>query len=272
SIFKSGELKIDSVIKDFLITAADGKIYKTKHYSLDAIISVGYRVNSIKATQFRIWATKIIHSYIVQGFTVNKSRIAQNYNAFFKAVQDVKALLPKDSAVDTESILELVTMFADTWLSLSAYDKDELVVKGKTKKRVTLTAQKLIVSLAELKSMLIVKDQATDLFGTERVRGGIEGIVGTVMQTFGGKELYPTVEEKAAHLLYFIVKNHVFLDGNKRSGAYAFIWFLRSARMLDITRMTPPALTAITLLIAESQPKEKEKMIGLVIAMLSKNK
>lgn len=112
----------------------------------------------------------------------------------------------------------------------------------------------------------------TDIFGVERTKDSIAAIIGNVMQSFGEEDLYPSIEEKAAHLLYFIVKNHPFVDGNKRSGAYAFIWFLRYAKVLDLTRITPPALTAITLLIAESAPKDKDKMIGLVCTFLMKRK
>ena len=121
-----------------------------------------------------------------------------------------------------------------------------------------------------MKQELLAKGEATDLFGTERTSGGVAGIVGNVMQSFGGEDLYPSIEAKAAHLLYFMIKNHPFVDGNKRSGAYTFVWFLRQAKILDVTRMTPPALTALTLLIAESSPKEKDKIIGLVCTVLKK--
>ncbi|MCX7123366.1 MAG: Fic family protein, partial [Gammaproteobacteria bacterium] len=121
----------------------------------------------------------------------------------------------------------------------------------------------------ELRQALIAKGEATKLFGTERSKGNLTGIVGNVFQSFGDQELYPSIEEKAAHLLYFIIKNHPFVDGNKRSGAYAFIWLLRQAQILDVTRMSPSALTALTLLIAESNPSDKDKMVGLVCKLLS---
>jgi prophage maintenance system killer protein len=184
-------------------------------------------------------------------------------------VSDVKSIAA-GSVVDSDNVLELVTLFADTWFSLDAYDRDMLASKGATKKKVSLTADKLTRALAELKQHLIAKGEATGLFGAERTQDSISGIVGNVMQSFGGEDLYPTIEEKAAHLLYFIIKNHPFVDGNKRSGAYAFVWFLRQAKILDVTRMTPPVLTALTLLIAESSPKEKDKLIGLVCSVLKK--
>ncbi len=238
-------------------------------YNLDVLIAVGYRINSVVGTKFRQWATKTLRLHIVDGFTINKSRISKNYDAFLQAVADVKALLPKGTAIDTESILELITLFSDTWLSLDAYDKENFVTKGATKKSVKITAEMFSGALATLKESLIAKGEATNLFATERERGSLAGIVGNVMQAFGGKDMYSTVEEKAAHFLYFVIKNHPFLDGNKRSGAYAFIWFLAKAKVLDTTRITPPALTAITLLVAESDPAHKDKMVGLILTMLA---
>ena len=270
NIFDSEELHEKSVVSILETTAKDNKTYKVKHFNLDAVLSVGYRVNSKKATHFRQWATKTLKEHIQKGYTINRHRIKSNYEDFLKAVSDVKRLLPSGSVVDNESVLELITLFADTWFSLDAYDRDTLITKGATKKRVALTSAKLSGALAELKLALIAKKEATNLFGSERANDGIAGIVGNVMQSFGGEDLYPSIEEKAAHLLYFIIKNHPFVDGNKRSGAYAFVWFLRQAKILDVTRLTAPALTALTLLIAESSPKDKDKIIGLVCAVLKK--
>ena len=241
-------------------------------YSLDLILAVGYRANSKRAIEFRQWATKTLRHYIVDGYAINKQRIARNYQQFLEAVESVKKLLPAGAAIDAGSILELVNLFADTWLSLDAYDKDAFAAKGTTKKRVTFTAKKLEESLMKLKIALLQKGEATEHFGAERQAGSVIGIVGNVMQSFGGKELYGSVEEKAAHLLYFMVKNHPFVDGNKRSGAYAFVWFLRQANILDPARLTPPALTTLTILVAESSPKDKEKIVGLVVALITKRK
>jgi len=238
-------------------------------YSLDIMLAVGYRANSGKAIKFRQWATKILRSHIVDGYTINKKRISKNYKVFLKAVEDVKKLLPSGGVVDAVSAMELVKMFASTWLSLDSYDKAALPKGGVTKKKVEFTAEELNCDLAKLKADLIKKGEATDLFGSVRSGQGLEGIVGNIFQTFGGKDLYPTVEEKAAHLLYFVVKNHPFADGNKRSGAFSFVWFLRQAGILNPARLSPEALTALTLLVAESDPKEKEKMVGLVLLLLS---
>ncbi len=277
NIFESGELTQKATVSKMETVQIEGERSikrNIEYYNLDLVLSIGYRVNSKQATHFRQWATKTLKQYIAEGYLINKKRIAQNYEQFQKAIAEIKYLLPKGEQMpmDNESVLELVNLFADTWLSLDAYDKDALSAKGMTKKRVALTAEKLSSSLAELKSMLIKKGEATDLFGRERGIGNVSGIVGNVMQSFGGHELYPTVEEKAAHLLYFMVKNHPFADGNKRSGAYSFIWFLRQAKILDTTRMTATALTAITILVAESNPKDKEKMIRLILTLLKKKK
>jgi len=270
NIFASEELRENSVCSILEHTAEDGKTYKVKHYNLDAALSVGYRVNSKNATHFRQWATKTLKKHITDGYTINRHKVKANFENFMQAVDEVKSLLPSSSTVDTSSILELISLFADTWMSLDAYDKDQLTTTGTTKKKVSLTAGKLNKALLNLKIALIDKGEATELFGTERTKNAVEGIVGNVMQGFGDQDVYASVEEKAAHLLYFIIKNHPFADGNKRSGAYAFIWFLQQAKALDVSRITPPALTALTLLIAESDPKDKDKMVGLVCSMLAK--
>jgi hypothetical protein len=270
NIFESGELEEKAVCSILEHTADDGKKYKTQYYNLDAILSVGYRVNSKTATEFRKWATKTLRSYIVDGYAINKARIAKNYEQFLGVVESVKKLLPSDSAVNPSDAVELISLFADTWLSLDAYDR-EILSKGKlTKKNVAMTAEKMSAELGRLKKSLLEKSEATDIFGSERYAGAVSGIVGNVMQSFAGKELYPTAEEKAAHLLYFMVKNHPFTDGNKRSGAYAFVWFLNQAKILDTKRLTPSALTALTVLVAESNPEHKEKIVTLILNLISK--
>lgn len=167
-------------------------------YNLDVLISVGYRINSSIGTKFRQWATKMLRSHIVDGYTINKTRIAKNYEVFLKAVEDVKKLLPLSGTVDAASAMELVKMFASTWLSLDSYDKEALPKGGVTKKKVEFTAEELHRDLGKLKQDLVKKGEASDLFGTVRGGQSLEGIVGNIFQTFGGKDLYPTVEEKAA--------------------------------------------------------------------------
>ncbi len=265
NIFKDGEVDKKSNMQKMHIANSDKPIYL---YSLDIILAIGYRTNSSCAIEFRRWATKTLRNYIVDGYVINKNRVTKNYQHFLTDVNEIKRLLPAGKNLDTSSVLELVSMFADTWLSLDAYDKNTLRDKGLTRKSVALTAKKLMDSLEKLKIMLSRQGKITELFGRERGRGNVAGIVGNIMQTFGGQPLYKTVEEKAAHLLYFMVKNHPFVDGNKRNGAYAFIWFLRQAKILDMARLTPPALTVLTILVAESDPKEKNKIIRLILTLL----
>jgi len=246
-------------------------VRRTVHYyNLDVMIAVGYRINSVIGTNFRQWATKTLREHITKGFTINPKQIKDNHEAFLLAVEKVKKLLPAGGVVGGDTILDLVTLFADTWFSLDAYDKESLVPKRASKKKVTLTAEALAGGIAKLKAALLKNGTATENFAQERNVGALEGIVGNVMQSFGGQALYPTIESKASHLLYFIIKNHPFVDGNKRSGAYAFVWFLERAKVLEPARLTPTALTALTILIAESNPQDKEKMIDLVTYLIAK--
>ena len=271
NIFKTEELTEKATLRKFRIVQTEGKreiMRDVNLYNLDMILSVGYRVNSKKATQFRQWATKTLREHITKGYTLNRKRVSHNYAAFMKAVTDVQALLPEHVTLDTKAVLELVKEFAGTWVSLDAYDKETLELKGVTKKKVSLVGADLFLAISALKRELMKKGEATDLFASERREGNIEGIVGNVMQSFGGKAVYPTAEEKAAHLLYFMVKNHPFSDGNKRSGAFAFVWFLRKVGVKGSKNINPAALTVLTLLIAESDPKKKGQMVALVMQML----
>ena len=271
NIFEEKELNVkQTVAKNTTVQIEGKKSVKREidYYNLDMIISIGYRVNSKKATQFRIWASSILKDYMVRGYSVNKKAIVKNYDKFIKTVEDIKQLLSASKNLDNAGILELVKTFADTWLSLDAYDRDELVIKKVTKRKVKLTAEELSEAISGFKVELIKKEEATDLFARERKLESLVGIVGSVMQSFGGQDMYPSLEEKAAHLLYFIVKNHPFVDGNKRSGAYSFVWFLRRVKLLNTNSLSSTALTAITLLIAESKPKDKDKMVKLVVRML----
>ncbi|MCX6785779.1 MAG: virulence protein RhuM/Fic/DOC family protein [Candidatus Komeilibacteria bacterium] len=271
NIFKEGELSENSTCKEYLQVRKEGNREirrKIKSYNLDVIIAVGYRINSIVGTKFRQWATKILRTHIINGYTINRSRITQNYKSFMKSVANIQALLPEHVVLDPKKILDLIKEFAGTWVSLNAYDKESLKPVGTTKKAIKLTGRELSEAIAKLKTELVKKGEATELFATERQPDSIQGIVGNVMQSFGGQPLYKTLEEKAAHLLYFMVKNHPFTDGNKRSGAFAFIWFLRKARIKGGKNINQAGLTALTLLIAESEPRKKEQMTALVTQML----
>ena len=271
NIFNTKELSEKSTIRKFRIVQQEGVRQVERevgHYSLDMILSVGYRVNSKMATQFRQWATKTLREHITRGYTINRKQIGQNYDAFMKAVADVQVLLPEHVVLDPKQVLELIKEFASTWVSLDAYDKETLKPIGNTKRAIKLTADELEVAIGDLRAVLMKKGEATELFAQERQAGSISGIVGNVMQSFAGKPLYKTAEEKAAHLLYFMVKNHPFTDGNKRSGAFSFVWFLRKAKVKGGRNINPAALTALTLLIAESEPKKKDQIVALITQLL----
>lgn len=266
NMFKDNEIDPKSNMQKMHNTNSDKPVIL---YSLDVLLGVGYRTNSKIAIEFRKWATKTLKSYITEGFVINRNRIGKNYEKFLNVVEDIKKLLPAGSAIDAKDAVELISLFADTWLSLEAYDKELLPKKSKlTKKKVTLAADKVAGDLLEFKKQLMKSGEATEIFGQERTAGAVSGIVGNVMQTFAGQDLYQTAEEKAVHLLYFIVKNHPFVDGNKRSGAFAFVCFLKQMNILDLKKLTPSALTAITILVAESKAEHKEKIIKLILNLL----
>lgn len=268
NVFESKELKEREVVAFFATTASDGKTYNVQYYNLDLILSVGYRVNSKQATKFRQWATKILKSYMMDGYAINNNRIKKNYDNFLKAIEDIKLLVADNSSLKNDDIIELIKTFANTWLSLDKYDKDVLPTTGNIEKDTKITAKNFEKDLEIFKNELIKKNEATEFFATERINGNLENIFCNVFQSFDGIDVYKTLEEKASNLLYFMIKNHPFIDGNKRSGAYSFIWFLRKNNILNINKINPQTLTILTILIAESNPKDKEKMIGLILQIL----
>ncbi len=276
SIFKSGELTESSVVKDFFTTAKDGKNYKVKFYNLDAVIAVGYRVNSKQATGFRIWATKTLRDYILKGYAINEKRLLE-VNDKFRELQTTIAFLEQKSKKELLSgqegeILNLLASYAKTLTILNEYDKGDLKqIKG-TKGKFKLSYEDCVRVIGEIKKELIAKKEAGELFGNER-DGSFGGIIKGLYQTFGGKELYTTLESKAAHLLYFIIKDHPFSDGNKRVGSFLFVYFLDRQHALyrktGERKINDNALVALALLIAESDPNEKNTMIALVTQLIS---
>ena len=270
-IFKDNELEEKATCKESLQVQKEGNRSvkrKIKEYNLDVMIAVGYRINSVVGTKFRKWATKTLNQHISQGFTINPSRIEQNYASFMQAVDEVKTLTSNNTLLKTDDVLALIKSFAHTWFSLESFDEDKLPKGGLTKQDIQLESSALYEAVAQLKADLIANNQATQLFAQEKKKDALAGIFGNVFQSVFGEDAYPTIEEKAAHLLYFIVKNHPFNDGNKRTGAFAFIWFLQKAQLDFRAKITPEALTAITLLIAQSNPVDKDKIIGLVVILL----
>jgi prophage maintenance system killer protein len=275
NIFISKELDEKAVSSILEHTAKDGKKYKTQFYNLDAIISIGYRVNSQRATRFRIWATNVLRDHLVKGYTVNKKALAgttANIAELQKTISLITSVRDKMlSSNEAQGLLTIIKQYADTWTTLEAYDSGKLRNRTSSKKSFSLTLEEVRGKLDELKKELIRKGEASDLFAAERDHG-VEQILGALDQTFNGQELYPSIEEKAAHLFYFTIKDHPFADGNKRSGAFLFLEFLRMNNALlknnGMIKINDTALTALALLIAESKPREKEQMIALITNLL----
>lgn len=250
--------------------AIEGKKQQTivEHYNLDIILSVGYRTKSIKAIEFRKWATKILKEHITKGYTINTHLIKKKKAQFLQTLEDLKILSFNNQQLETKEVLSLIQSFSNTFFALDSYDKNEFPNKG-TQQEIVTSAKELVQDLQELKNKLIQKGEATELFAQEKKQGNLEGIFGSVFQSVFGEDAYPTVEEKAAHLLYFIIKNHPFNDGNKRSGAFSFVWLLHKANYNFKEKITPETLTTLTILIAESNPADKDKMIGIIKLIFS---
>jgi prophage maintenance system killer protein/prophage antirepressor-like protein len=276
NIFKSGELREDSVCSILEHTAEDGKRYRTKFYNLDIIISLGYRVNSAHATQFRIWATNVLRRHLIDGYTLNEKYLkeqAQKFRALQRAVRFIGSLKDRKQLGHEEAmgLLEVVSDYSYALGLLDDYDYKRLKVSQTSKKeKFILKQEAALIVVEELKE----KFGNSKLFGVMRDRS-FDSSVSSIYQTFEGKDLYPSVEEKAANLLYFIVKNHSFVDGNKRIGASIFLWFLEKNGALykkdGSKRIADNALVALTLMIAESKPDEKDIIITLVVNLINRN-
>ena len=275
NIFKEGELEENSVIRKFRITAADGKKYSTKMYNLDLIISVGYRVNSKRGTQFRIWATNVLKEHLVKGYTINEKRMREDrakLKEFQKTSRIMERLLQNKALDSTEAtgLLKVILDYQKALHLLDEYDYQKLEIrKVTTKEKFKINLQKVRRELDQLKN-----HYPTGLFGLEKDQS-FSGSIGAIYQSFEGKDLYPSIEEKAAHLLYFVVKNHSFIDGNKRIAASLFLWFLNENGILynedGSKRLADNALVALTLLIAESKAEEKETITKVIINLINQN-
>lgn len=273
-IYQDGELEEERTCTKNVQVQAEGKreVSRTvKVYNLDAIISVGYRVNSRKATDFRIWATKVLHQYIVDGVAVNAQRLgelsAKRLGEVSGALDIVKRLMAQADFSENEAngILEVITQYGRTFRTLGEYDEGFVRLKDDRKARRTLEMGECMEMINHLREKL----GAGEMFGQPR-GDSFDGALRAVYQSFGGEDVYPTVAEKAANLLYFIIKDHPFFDGNKRIGAFLFIMFLTvNAYQLNsdgTPKISDRALTALALMIAESNPREK----GLIVAVVCK--
>lgn len=263
NIFKDGEVDLQSNMQKMHIPNSDKSV---TFYSLDVVLAVGYRTNSKVAIQFRKWATTILRNHLVQWYTINKHLLEKNYTLFQQALSDIQQI--SHNQLSGDDILELVRSFSYTWFSLDAFDTGKLDVEYQTQQSIHVQAQDLYQDIQTFKQELMTKGEASDLFAQEKQIGNLEWIFWNVFQTAFGEDVYPSIESKASHLLYFIIKNHPFNDGNKRTGAFAFIWLLQKCGYGFRERITPEALAAITLMIAISDNKEKQRMIDVVMLLL----
>lgn len=266
NVFREGELERVAVVAFFATTAADGKTYQVEYFNLDAVLSVGYRVNSKRGTQFRIWATRVLRDHLLKGYSVNEKRLHDLNQAvrLIAGVVDRRDL----SGDEAKALLRVVGEYRFALDLLDDYDYQRVGAPpagGKTVHPLTYPeALRIVDQLRE-------RFGGSSLFGRQKDEG-LQGALGAVMQTFDGKDVYPSLEEKAAHLLYFLIKNHVFVDGNKRIGAAVFLWFLEKNGALrdrkGEPRISVAALVAVTLLVAESKPEEKEIIVRIVTHLL----
>jgi len=276
NIYADAELEEAATAKDFLAVRLEGKRRvqrQLKHYNLDAIISVGYRVNSRRGVRFRQWATRTLREHLVQGYTINQQRFEHNARELEAAL----ALVRKAAATDALStdqgrgLVDVIARYTQTFLLLQRYDEGLLVEPKGIAGGVLLEPAEARGAIQRLKQDLLARGEASDLFGREREEG-LAALLGNLDQSVFGEPAYPTVESKAAHLLYFVIKNHPFSDGNKRVGSFLFVEFLnRNGRLIRNGEavINDVGLAALALLVAESRPADKEVMIRLVMNMLA---
>lgn len=275
NIFSEKELKRNSVVKEYLTTAPDGKDYQVDYYNLDVIISVGYRVKSLRGTQFRIWATKVLRNHILQGFSVNKNRLVDTgIDELERTVNLIRQTL--DSKVITggeaQGILRVIADYAHSWIMFHKYDEGRISLRTHTQPRYILTYTESLSLITQLTHQLIADRTAAKFVGMERSDHGLDRIIGSLSQTYGGKDVYKSVEEKAAHLLYFVIKDHPLIDGNKRAGSLLFIHYLAENNLLfrDSGERTinDNTIVALALLISQSDPRDKDLLIRLITNLL----
>ncbi|WP_163558201.1 RhuM family protein [Halomonas sp. NO4] len=272
NVYEEGELDREGTIRKFRIVRQEGKRQVQRaieHYNLDVIISVGYRVKSHRGVRFRQWATRVLREHLTQGYSLNEYRLAQQgLTELEQAVELLGQTLTRQELVSDlgQEVVSLILGYARTWRLLQDYDEDALgMPPGARPARGVLRAEEARRALDALASELRDRGEASELFARDR-SDGLASILGNLEQSMFGEALYKTREERAAHLLYFVIKNHPFSDGNKRSGAFLFLLYLRQEGMR--LTLNEQGLTALTLLIAESDPKAKELMVRLVMNLI----
>lgn len=252
-----------SVVAKFATTASDGKTYKVDYYNLDMIISVGYRVKSQRGIAFRKWATAILKEYIVQGYAVNDKRL----KALNKVIEIQSNIIADVLELDSKEVLDVIQKYSQALELLDDYDHQIV------KKPILSNKEAYKLNYKECRNLIdnMAFSATSTIFGKEKSKGALEGIIGSVYQTAFGEDMYPSVQEKAANLLYFIVKDHPFIDGCKRIAASIFLHFLNKNNLLfedNEKIISDSTLVAITLLLAESKPEEKEIMINVIMNFL----
>lgn len=277
NLYKEGELTREATTEESSVVQGEGGRRvrrKVQFYNLDVIISVGYRVKSQRGTQFRQWATRVLRDHIVRGYTVNEQRLREETAKFLDLRQTVdllaRTLTTQELVTETgQDVLRVINDYAYALATLDRYDHGTLAIEATTRQALRVIDYDEAVGI--VKSM---KGEFDGLFGIEKDQG-FKSALGTIYQTFGGNELYPSVEEKAANLLYFIVKNHAFSDGNKRIAAALFIYFLAGNGILyrpdGSKRLADNALVALTLLIAESRPDEKDTIVKVIVNLINRS-
>ncbi|MFV5700967.1 RhuM family protein [Flavobacterium sp. XS2P12] len=273
NVFNEGELDKESVVAKFATTATDGKTYQVDFYNLDVIISVGYRVKSKQGTQFRQWATQRLKDYLVKGYAINEKRLQETESKFQELKQAVHLLdnIVKTKIVTGDEAQGLLKVLSDYTFALDIldqYDHQTLKIAATDTKEVfKISYPEAMKAITGLKT----KFGGSNLFGNEK-DDSFKSSLETIYQTFDGIDLYPSVQEKAAHLLYFVTKNHSFSDGNKRIAAFLFVWFLdRNGLLYHETRkvIDDNALVALTLMIAESKSDDKNMMVKVIINLIN---
>ncbi|MCI7597298.1 MAG: virulence protein RhuM/Fic/DOC family protein [Bacteroidales bacterium] len=273
NIFKEGELDSKATVKEYLTVQHEGKRTvrrKVKYYDLDVIISVGYRVKSIRGTRFRQWATSVLRDYLIKGYAINQRIREENYRQMVQLVRSMaRTVKLQDLSKEVRNaLLDVVVDYTFALDRLDDYDYQRLSIpESSTEEKFHATYEGAMKVLAELRE----KFGGSGLFANEK-DDSFKSSIGQIYQTFGGQDLYPTVEEKAAMLLYLVTKNHSFSDGNKRIAATLFLWFMNENGILydDMhnKRIDDATLVALTLLIAESRPEEKDTMIKVVVNLI----
>ena len=271
NVFKEGELEKESNVHFLHVPFSDKPV---PYYSLDVIISVGYRVKSKRGTQFRIWANRILKDYLVKGYAINNNIASRKYEELCHLVQILGRTVNSQSELTTDESQQLISVVSDYTYALDTldrYDYQQLAVEQTTQEELFhATYDNAMAAIQQLK----VKFGGSRWFGNEK-DDSFKSSVGQIYQTFGGVDLYPSVEEKAAMLLYLVTKNHSFSDGNKRIAATLFLWFMQNNGILYDTnrrkRISDGTLVALTLMIAESRTEEKDTMVKVVVNLINKN-